>query len=44
MSLNIAAFYFCQHEKYIDRNRVGQWKHPQGFALMSLTARSAVFY
>lgn len=44
MSPKQAAFYFASMRNIIVRNRVGQWKHPQGIALMSLTARSADFF
>ena len=36
-------FFMSLHKRNSDRNRVGKWKHPQGIALMSLTARSTVF-
>ena len=45
MSPTTGGILLCQHVLYIIRNRVGKWKHPQGFALMGLTARSAdIFY
>lgn len=43
MSLQIAAYFYATKRNIKHRNRVGKWKHPQGIALMSLTARSAVF-
>ena len=43
MSLPIAAYFYATNRNIKHRNRVGKWKHPQGIALMSLTARSAVF-
>ena len=44
MSLQQAAYFYATKRNISYRNRVGKWKHPQGIALMSLTARSAVFY
>ena len=44
MSLLIAAYFYATNRNINYRNRVGKWKHPQGIALMSLTARSAVFF
>lgn len=44
MSLPIAAYFYATNRNIKHRNRVGKRKRPQGIALMSLTARSAVFF